>query len=204
MTLLQKLEAFYAKLPVKYFLTELNMYTHKDQHILSAVISLHLFFHAALCDLTRISLPGFNFPLAVGFQRAPMDFTVQCQERCLFHAREISIIVARARPHAPLAFDDGFVADAVTESTKIHIVCAATNLGNIASGPDAATTIYNNLDILKMLSLGKPRPSPFVSDTPSRHPTAKHSRAKSVAGPRPTVALCCFRIPGPCAAVEPN
>ena len=72
--------SFYTNLPPKYLLTELNMYAQKDQHILGAVVSLHLFYHAALCDLTRISLPGFNFPLAVAFQKVPVEFALQCQE----------------------------------------------------------------------------------------------------------------------------
>ncbi|KAJ4351414.1 uncharacterized protein N0V89_006756 [Didymosphaeria variabile] len=162
MSILQRLEAFYANLPPRYLLTELNMYMHKDQHTLGALVSLHLFYHAAMCDLTRISLPGFNFPLAAGFRNATDEFTAQCQDRCLFHAKEVANIVWASKSHGRLAFDDSFAADATSESTKIHIVCAALNLGGIESMPAATRVICNNFDVLKMLALGKPGPSPHV------------------------------------------
>ncbi|OAL42991.1 hypothetical protein IQ07DRAFT_650613 [Pyrenochaeta sp. DS3sAY3a] len=162
MSILHSLEVFFANLPPKCHFTELNMYMHKDQHTLGALISLHYFYHAAMCDLTRISLPGFNFPLAASFRSTPDSFTAQCQQRCLFHAKEISKIIFASQVHGRLAFDDTFAADVTFESTKIHIVCAALNLGGIEPTPGPRVVISRNIDALKMSASGMSNQSPHI------------------------------------------
>jgi hypothetical protein len=94
---LKELELFYNNLPGKYDLTELSMYTHRDQHTLGAVFFLHLAYHAALCDLTRVALPGFAFPLAGAFHHAPVGFLSQCQRRAQFHAAKISVLIRQGQ-----------------------------------------------------------------------------------------------------------
>lgn len=162
MTVLRQLEEFETNLPQRYALTELNLYMHKDQHTLGAVFSLHLLYHAALCDLTRISLPGFGFPLASAFQDAPTEFIAQCQQRCQFHARKISHIVRQGKSHGRVAFDDPFAADATFESTKVQIICSAIMPHTSDDTVTTTSNIIDNLELLNMLSYSSTEPNPCV------------------------------------------
>jgi hypothetical protein len=164
MVVLQQLEAFYDNLPKQYALDDLNIYLLKDQHMLGAVFFLHLLYQAAICDLCRTSLPGFDFPLAAAFRDAPASFITQCQQRCYFHAESISQIIRKGLRHGRIAFGDPFVADATFESTKIQIVYAAT----LRHDPDAIklTTInlQTNIKLLDTLSSNESGGSYHVSD----------------------------------------
>jgi hypothetical protein len=167
MALLRQLEAFYDNLPGQYALSDLNLYLLKDQHMLGAVFFLHLLYHAALCDLCRISLPGFDFPLAAAFRVAPASFITQCQQRCHFHAESISQVIRKGLPHGRTAFDDPFVADATFESTKIQIVHAATLLHDSDTTKHTADNIETNLKLLDTLRSIENGASYHVSDTAS-------------------------------------
>ncbi|KAF1828564.1 hypothetical protein BDW02DRAFT_223305 [Decorospora gaudefroyi] len=163
MVILQQLETFYNNLPAKYGLAELNMYMLKDQHILGAVFFLHLLYHAALCDLTRISLPGFCFPLAAGMRNATAAFISQCQRRCQFHAESISDLIRKGRPHGRMAFDDPFIADATFESTKIQIVISAIMPNNTNDIRTTRENVITNFELMNMLNLDEVGSSPYIN-----------------------------------------
>ncbi|KAL2845514.1 hypothetical protein BJY01DRAFT_247666 [Aspergillus pseudoustus] len=162
MTTLQKLKFFYSNIPDRFRLTDLNMYMHKDQHTLGAVFFLHLLFHAAMFDLTRISLPGFSFPLATGFQDAPTVFVQDCQKRCRSHAHGISNLVRTAASHRDITLDQPGWGDIVFESSKIQIVHAAT----VGNDPDSQQTARQNLrahlELLEFLYNGGEERSPYI------------------------------------------
>jgi len=124
--LIEQLDMWYANLPHELQITELNMYIQKDTNILGAVFFVHLAYHAAVADLTRVSLPGFNFPLASSFAQVPGEFRRQCQERCRYHADEVSKLVKMGLKHGTRPFDDPFCFIAAYEATKIQIVYTNT------------------------------------------------------------------------------
>jgi len=163
MIILQQLEAFYNNLPAKYHLDELNMYILKDQHMLGAVFFLHLLYHAALCDLTRISLPGFSFPLAARMREANAAFISQCQRRCQFHAESISDLIRKGRPHGRIAFDDLFTAGCTFESTKIQMVFSVTVDSNVATMQKTRENVLSNFELMNTLNLDEAGSSPHVS-----------------------------------------
>jgi len=155
MVIMEQLEAIYSQLPPKYALTQLNLYALKDQHKLGAVVLLHLLYHAAMCDLTRVTLPGFHFPLAAAFRHAPAAFVSQCQQSCHFHAKSITDIIRQGMSHGSMPFQDPLVADTTFESTKIQIVFSTT----LSSDPDlllmAENNINSNLGLLDAFNMGE-------------------------------------------------
>ncbi|KAK5163457.1 uncharacterized protein LTR77_010639 [Saxophila tyrrhenica] len=160
-SLLAQLERFRTQLPSKWELTELNIYVHKDHRVLGGVVFLHMLYHAALCDLTRISLPGFDFPLADAVRRSPSQMVRSCQQRCCFHAEEISNIIRRIQLAGDTAFDDPFVADATMESTKIQIIYSAI-ISQHVNFRATRNNIMLNMDLLHRLRLDRSKPSPHV------------------------------------------
>lgn len=171
MVLIDKLDVFWKHMPERFRLTDLNIYVHRDQHILGAVFNIHFLYHAAIFDLTRISLAGFNFPLAASFGTAPPKFRLQCQDRCRFHAVEVSNMIRLGSKGGPGAFDDVFCADAAFESSKVQIVYCAT----VASDEETATStrqnLRTNLQLLKRMHAGKEGGSPHVRRlTPNESP----------------------------------
>ncbi|KAJ6789952.1 hypothetical protein PWT90_10831 [Aphanocladium album] len=124
--IIHRLETILAKLPEKYYITDLNMYILKDNSILGAVFALHLLMHAVIFDLTRTSLAGFNFPLSNDFKVAPDDFKLKCQDLCRHHAIEVSQLFRKAIYQGRSIFDDLFCVDAAFESSKVQLVYAAT------------------------------------------------------------------------------
>lgn len=94
-------------------------------NLLSLAVYLHLAYHIAITDLTRVSLPGFTFPLAAAFRHVPRDFLRQCQQRCRYHADEVSNLIEMVQAHGPEAFDDPFCHIAAFEAAKIQIIHAA-------------------------------------------------------------------------------
>ncbi|UKZ77094.1 hypothetical protein TrVFT333_004812 [Trichoderma virens FT-333] len=124
--IIDQLIALYNNLPERYYLTDANLYVLKEKGMLGAVFALHLFIHAVIFDLTRISLAGFNFPLAPAFKNSPVEFRAHCQSLCRFHASQVSDIIRTGMNFHPNAFDDLFCPDVTIESTKVQIIYAAT------------------------------------------------------------------------------
>ena len=143
-------------------MTDLNTYIHKETNTLSSLMFLHMAYHAAMFDLTRISLPGFNFPLAASFQTVPHDFRQQCQQRCRYHSDQVSDLIQIGMAHGTQAFDDAFCFVAAYEATKVQIIHETTVAGN---DPGCRRrTEYNLKTNIKLMNLkGHSGSHPHVS-----------------------------------------
>ncbi|KAM0259834.1 hypothetical protein ACHAQJ_003078 [Trichoderma viride] len=161
--IIDQLNALYTNLPQKYYLTDANLYVLKEKGILGGVFALHLFIHAVIFDLTRISLAGFSFPLAPAFKNAPLDFRTHCQNLCRFHATQVSHIIRTGMSFSPSAFDDLFCSDATVESTKVQIIYAATVDQSPQTLQETRDNIITNLNfLLGINSRGKEAPIQFI------------------------------------------
>lgn len=109
-------------LPEHLLFNQLNIYIHRDQQQLSAFYTMHLLFHQTFCDLYRIVLPGYRFPIEQALCKAPQEFLVECQNECLLHADAISMILQDAVKHGPEALDDPICGACIYESTKIQVI----------------------------------------------------------------------------------
>ncbi|KAL7933105.1 hypothetical protein V8C35DRAFT_304933 [Trichoderma chlorosporum] len=160
--IIHRLEIWYAGLPEQLVISDLNAYVHKELNIISAVFMLHFLYHSIVCDLTRVSLPGYVFPLSAAFHSAPLEFRRQCQERCRFHADEISRIVRIGFGYGIRVFDDLHSLMATFESTKIQIIHTATATSNaIDIRERAGYNIRLNMRALDILHLQKDKPNPY-------------------------------------------
>lgn len=148
-------------LPAKYRLTPLNEHVHKDSRSLGYLFSVHLLYHLAMCDLTRTSLPGFDFPFAATLQHTSWEFIVQCQRRCKHHAEEAAYVLKRGMRYGTSAFDDHFSSVAAFESTKILIVAFAFTHQSNDEMRSLEQSINANLEVLNFLA-NEDVPSPYV------------------------------------------
>lgn len=162
--IIQRLELWYAGLPEQLVISDFNVYIHKELNIISAVFMLHFLYHSIVCDLTRVSLPGYVFPLSAAFHSSPLEFRRQCQERCRFHADEISRLVHAGFGYGIRAFDDLHSLMATFESTKIQIIHTATATSNsIDIRERTSKNIRLNMRALDILYLQKDKSNPYVS-----------------------------------------
>lgn len=120
-------------------------------------------YHSAVADLTRIVLPGYTFPLAQVFDRAPPTFKAQCQDRCRFHADEISQLIEAGWKNGERSFDDILCTAATFESTKIQILYATT----VASHDKelrkrTERNIRTNVKLLDYLHVAQNLKNPYV------------------------------------------
>lgn len=163
-TVIDQLIALYNNMPERYYLTDANLYVLKDKGMLGAVFALHLFIHAVIFDLTRISLAGFSFPLAPAFKNSPVEFRAHCQSLCRFHASQVSDIIRTGLSFNRGAFDDLFCPDAAIESTKVQIIFAATVDQSPQTLQVTRDNIISNLNFLLTIhNRGKEAPTQFVS-----------------------------------------
>ncbi|KAI5464232.1 hypothetical protein BGZ63DRAFT_148513 [Mariannaea sp. PMI_226] len=163
--LLHTVESWYDTLPGDLRLTDLNIYVHKERNTLAAVFMLHFAYHSAVADLTRVSLPGFEFPLSTLFKNAPPSFRRQCQERCRHHADEVSKLVELGLATGGMALEEQFCITSAFEATKIQVVHTTTQTLN---GPEerrrAADQIAANLKLITTPKYGQnPRARNYVS-----------------------------------------
>ncbi|RFU75772.1 hypothetical protein TARUN_6531 [Trichoderma arundinaceum] len=162
-SIIDQLNTLYSNLPERYYLTEANLYVLKEKGMAGAVFALHLFIHAVIFDLTRISLAGFSFPLAPAFKNAPMEFRTHCQNLCRYHASQVSEIIRTGMNFSPNAFDDLFCPDAAIESTKVQIIYAATVDQSPQTLQITRDNIITNLNfLLNINSRGKEAPKQFI------------------------------------------
>ncbi|KAL7792436.1 hypothetical protein V8C37DRAFT_380295 [Trichoderma ceciliae] len=161
--IIDQLSVLYHNLPEKYYLTDANLYVFREKGTLGAVFALHLFIHAVIFDLTRISLAGFNFPLAPAFKNAPIEFRTHCQNLCQYHASQVSDIIRTGMCFSPGAFDDLFCPDATVESTKVQIIYAATVDQSPQMLQITRDNIINNFNfLLGIHGRGKEAPVQFI------------------------------------------
>ncbi|KAL6690929.1 hypothetical protein J3F84DRAFT_397951 [Trichoderma pleuroticola] len=160
--IIQRLEIWHAGLPEQLVISDLNAYVHKELSTISAVFMLHFLYHSNVCDLLRVSLPGYVFPLSAAFHSAPLEFRRQCQERCRFHADEISRLVRVGFGYGIRVFDDLHSLMATFESTKIQIIHTATATSNAIDVRERASyNIQLNMRALDILHLQKDKPNPY-------------------------------------------
>lgn len=161
--IIDQLNALYTNLPEKYYLTDANLFVLKEKGMLGGVFALHLFIHAVIFDLTRISLAGFSFPLASAFKNAPLHFRAHCQNLCRYHATQASHIIRTGMTFSPNAFDDLFCPDAIIESTKVQIIYAATVDQSPQTLQETRDNIITNFSFLLAIhNRGKDAPIQFV------------------------------------------
>ncbi|RKK11786.1 hypothetical protein BFJ66_g10462 [Fusarium oxysporum f. sp. cepae] len=130
MQTLDALEAWNNSISSQLQLTEFSIYVHKELNTLESLFYLHLSYHTLVCDLTRISIPGFAFPLAAAFRGAPQAFASHCQDVCRHHAAQVSRILRMMVQHLSFLFAESTTYAATYEATKIMIVYAASLSGN--------------------------------------------------------------------------
>jgi hypothetical protein len=123
--LVEDLERWYQHLPVHLQLTEDTIYIHKDMENLGQIFFLHLCYHGAATDLTRIALPGFSFPLAKLLDNATEQFRKQCQKRSRYHSDEISRYISMGLPYGTKPFDDQLCHLTAFQATKVQVVHSA-------------------------------------------------------------------------------
>lgn len=80
--LMDQIESWYRNLPQQLLLTDLNHYIQKEENTLGVIYSLHLGYHAATFDLSRVSLPGFSFPLALRPRGLKGSISTEVQVSC--------------------------------------------------------------------------------------------------------------------------
>ncbi|EHK41509.1 uncharacterized protein TrAtP1_005005 [Trichoderma atroviride] len=161
--IIDQLNALYNNLPEKYYLTDANLFLLKEKGMLGGVFALHLFIHAVIFDLTRISLAGFSFPLASAFKNAPLHFRAHCQNLCRYHATQASRIIRTGMTFSPAAFDDLFCPDAIIESTKVQIIYAATVDQSPQTLQETRDNIITNFSFLLAIhNRGKEAPIQFI------------------------------------------
>ncbi|KAJ3526710.1 hypothetical protein NM208_g11057 [Fusarium decemcellulare] len=148
--LISKLDTWHANLPQELQLTQLQLYAHKDTNTIGAIFFLHLGYHGAISDLTRISLKGFDFPLAEAFQSLPAPFRAECQRRCRYHADKTSEIIRLGLEHGTQPFDDPFCHVAAFEATKIQIVHSATAPNDAGSRGLVEDNIRTNIRLMEL------------------------------------------------------
>ncbi len=144
------------------------MFIQNETHTLGAMVGLHLAYHSAVTDLTRVALAGFDFPLAAQFRDAPALFRRRCQERCRHHADAVAHLVRQGCTIGPEAFEDSQCAQATFESTKVQIVHTVTAsmvpMAHERLRADAVANIRSNLRLLATMHGSNHEHNPYVCD----------------------------------------
>ncbi|KAF4470504.1 Alkaline phosphatase [Fusarium albosuccineum] len=125
-----------------------------EQHTLGTYFFLHLAYHACVFDLTRVTLPGYNFPLAAAFFQVSDEFTVKYRHEAWYHACCASRLLANALECGTGALDDHFTSTAAFESTKIQVIYLTTMANNASRlYSEGVANINTNLRVLTLSAL---------------------------------------------------
>lgn len=170
MGLLLQLHEWHAHLPEHLVLSDMNVYIHKEQKNLAAFLSMFVLYHVSVSDLTRITLAGYNFPLAAAFAHAPLDFLERQQAECLRSAEALTSVFEIGFSHDIESAADMISAAAAFESTKVQVI-HLTTIGKGVTTPVARVKhkINSNLRILAALHGHSDSASVFVSSESKRH-----------------------------------
>lgn len=87
---------------------------------------MHLAYHQCYCDLYRVVLPGYQFPITKAFTSASTEFIQECQQRCYHHADAISKIFKIALGSDGGVFTEPLCGIFAYESTKIQVIFVTT------------------------------------------------------------------------------
>ncbi|KAH7329468.1 hypothetical protein B0I35DRAFT_474073 [Stachybotrys elegans] len=160
--IIDRLDVIRQNLAPEYCVADIDKDDSQKIHSLGGLLFFHFLIHAVVFDLTRISLPGYNFPLAAAFHHAPQQFVRQCQDRCRFHAVHISNLIRKGLEFGRAVFADVFCADAALESAKIQIIYAAT----VNHTPHIYTATQENINLhltfFKVFNRGRNGPSQWA------------------------------------------
>jgi hypothetical protein len=146
-------------------LAEVLSLDHVGSHMLGVTYHLHPAYHAAVTDLTRVSLPGYAFPLSSQIERGPTSFKRQIRSKCYDHATIISNIIRHGLKAGEAAFDDPLCLVAAYESSKVQaIYTRAVEPENKELQQRTKDNIRINIALLasKNTSKGHGPPNPFL------------------------------------------
>ena len=160
---MQQLATIYQHLPERYHLNDTTIPMLEKQRMLGGVFFFHYLMHAVISDMTRPSLPGFNFPLAGAFHSTSVEFRSHCQEQCRFHARQTSNLIRKGMALGRVAFDDPYSADAALEAMKIQIIYAAAVNQDPAVIQETGENLRTTLAFFDWYNRGNQEPSQYVS-----------------------------------------
>lgn len=161
--LLAQIESFGLSIPGHLEFNDINSYIHLQQHQLSAFYLLHLLYHQCYCDLLRITLPGYTFPLAATFNNAPPGFVDSIRQRCYKETKIISNILKKGLQQVVNPFDDPLCAACAYEATKIQIIFVSTCGGSETQAWDeVARDVLANLTVLRLLRSDRDSLAPLL------------------------------------------
>ncbi|KAF3807977.1 hypothetical protein GCG54_00015359 [Colletotrichum gloeosporioides] len=161
--LLSKLDDFSRCIPERFRVNELNMYVHKDQGIFAAVSFLHFMLHSTSCNLARISLSGFTFPLEDAFHDTPSYFRLQCLPLSHANATSVSNLIRQGFSHDLDAFDNPFCLTCSLESVKVQVIYPATVDNRVVSLENTRRNARTNLELMQLLGGAERGQSPYMT-----------------------------------------
>ncbi|KAJ5116700.1 hypothetical protein N7456_001048 [Penicillium angulare] len=136
-------------LPRHLQLNEMNAYIHEESNQLPAFYALHLLYHQCFCDLYRVALPGYQFPLSAVIEKNRPGVEQHMQFQCAEHAKAITNILKMNLQRRKKPLVDSSCAICAYESSKIQIVYARTSMG---LGQDVVKqNIATNLEALDLM-----------------------------------------------------
>ncbi|KAJ5119475.1 hypothetical protein N7448_010144 [Penicillium atrosanguineum] len=109
-------------------LNEMNAYVHEENHQLSAFYALHLLYNQCFCDLYRIALPGYRFPLSSALIKSRPDSMRSLQSECVGRAQKLTGILQSALNRGLKAFTDSVMSDSTSVSKNIDINLASLDV----------------------------------------------------------------------------
>lgn len=142
---------------------DINIYIHKGEAQLAAFYALHVAFHQCYCDLFRILLPGYQFPMRESLISPPPGFLRRYQSECQRHAEAISVMSRRMTAMGGDPFADPLCGICIYESTKIQVIyltCVATS--QLELWDLVSNYIQTNLEALKIIEIRQSKGGLYV------------------------------------------
>ncbi|RTE84055.1 hypothetical protein BHE90_001437 [Fusarium euwallaceae] len=160
----EELNVWYDQLPDFLAFNDINLYIHKEQHTLGPYFFLHLAYHACVFDLTRVTLPGYSFPLSGAFFHVPEDFTLKYRHEAWYHACCVSKLLETGLECGTETLDDHFTSTAAFESTKIQVIYLTTMAnGSSRLYNEGIANINTNLRVLTVTHPYPDMPNVYLS-----------------------------------------
>ncbi|RMJ15619.1 hypothetical protein CDV36_004684 [Fusarium kuroshium] len=160
----KELNVWYDQLPDFLAFNDINLYIHKEQHTLGPYFFLHLAYHACVFDLTRVTLPGYSFPLSAAFFHVPEDFTLKYRHEAWYHACCVSKLLETGLECGTETLDDHFTSTAAFESTKIQVIYLTTMAnGSSRLYNEGIANINTNLRVLTVTHPYPDMPNVYLS-----------------------------------------
>lgn len=149
-TLVSHLEACGESFPRHLRLNEINAYVHEENNQLAAFYALHLLYNQCFCDLYRVSLPGYRFPLSEVVAREQPERVEGLRVQCVERAQGITNILGAALIKGTKGFIDSVCSICAYESSKIQVIYARTCMEEVDE--DVERSIRTNLEALDIIS----------------------------------------------------